>query len=113
MTAAKNTEAFSGANQIGNNLMSKFNLGALGNLGGGGATSGQPSVMASMQGLGRAGGYQPKMFGAKAGASTQSEAGDLGSDRYSGAGARFGAASNMGSSIDIGQSPQYGLAQSV
>ena len=48
MTAAKNTEAFAGANQIGNNILNKLNLGGLGaGLGVGGAGQG-PSVMASM-----------------------------------------------------------------
>ena len=53
MTAAKNTEAFAGANQIGNNILNKLNLGGLG----AGLGAGQgPSVMASMQGLGKPGG---------------------------------------------------------
>jgi|Transcript_19012 hypothetical protein len=90
MTAAKNTEAFTGANQIGSNILNKLNLGGLGGLGGG--QGGGPSVMASMQGLGKAGGgYQPKMFGAKSAASDVDS--NQGTDRYSAA--RFGAGSSI------------------
>ena len=60
MTAQKNTDTTLGA-AVGSSLLNKLNIPSLG--------GGQPGgVMASMQGLCRAsgGGYQPKMFGAKA-----------------------------------------------
>ena len=59
MTAQKNTDSAMGA-AVGGSILNKLNLPGLG-----GASSGG-SVMASMQGLGAAKGYQPKMFGAKA-----------------------------------------------
>jgi len=59
MTAQKNTDTAMGA-AVGSSLLNKLNIPSL--------SGAQPGgVMASMQGLGRAGGggYQPKMFGAK------------------------------------------------
>ena len=97
MTAAKNSETVMTANNIGNSLLKNLNLPGLGGAGGG------PSVMASMQGLGKAGGYQPKMFGAKAGVgSNVSDVDSVGGDSNRSFAARFGA-SNAGisQSIDI------------
>lgn len=63
MTAQKNTDTTMGA-AVGGSLLNKLNLPGLGGAGGAGGPGG---VMSSMQGLGKAGGgYQPKMFGAKA-----------------------------------------------
>jgi len=63
---------------VGGNILNKLNLPGLGGVGGG-------NVLASMQGLGKAGGgYQPKMFGAKAG---ESQDGGTDTSRFSG---RFG-----------------------
>lgn len=64
---------------VGGNLLNKLNLPGLGGVGG-------ASVLASMQGLGKAaGGYQPKMFGTKVGGDSQDGGNDT--NRFSG---RFG-----------------------
>lgn len=72
MTAAKNPDSVLQANNIGSSILKNLNLPGMAGLGGGAgaAGAGGPSVMASMQGLGKvgaSGGYQPKMFGAAAG----------------------------------------------
>ena len=96
MTAQKNTDTTMGA-AVGGSLLNKLNLPGLG---GAGAGAGAGSVMASMQGLGRgstAGGYQPKMFGAKApGDST--DPGQVSERSFT---SRFGAANQVSSSIDM------------
>lgn len=53
--------------------------------------------MASMQGLGKAGGYQPKMFGAKA----MGESNDPGQVTDRSFTSRFGSANQVSSSIDV------------
>ena len=92
MTAQKNTDTAMGA-AVGGSLLNKLNLP------GAGAGGGPGSVMASMQGLSRAttGGYQPKMFGAKApGDST--DPGQVSERSFT---SRFGAANQVSSSIDM------------
>jgi len=93
MTAQKNTDTSMGA-AVGGNLLNKLNLPGLGGAGGG-----PGGVMASMQGLGKAGGggYQPKMFGAKApGDST--DPGQVSDRSFT---SRFGSANNVSASIDV------------
>lgn len=80
------------AGAVGGNLLNKLNLPGLG---GAGAGAGGGSVLASMQGLGKAGGYQPKMFGAKAGSEAD---GGTETSRFSG---RFGQANPVSASIDV------------
>ena len=87
--ASKNTESAMGA-AVGGNILNKLNLPGLGN-----ANAGGGSVLASMQGLGKAGGYQPKMFGAKAGSEAD---GATETSRFSG---RFGQANPISASIDV------------
>ena len=89
---------------VGGNLLNKLNLPGLGGVGG----QGGPSVLASMQGLGKAGGYQPKMFGAKA--ATEGEASGNTSERSFTS--RFGAANQVSASIDVPASHKF-LAQSI
>ena len=98
MTAAKNSETVMTANNIGNSILKNLNLPGMGGAGG-------PSVMASMQGLGKAGGgYQPKMFGAKPGigGANVSDVDSVGGDSNRSFAARFGAANaGVSQSIDI------------
>ena len=100
MTAQKNTDSTMGA-AVGGSLLNKLNLPGMG------GNAGGPSVMASMQGLGKAGGYQPKMFGSKPGSEVES---GQGSERsFTG---RFGAANQVSASIDMPASHKF-LAQSI
>lgn len=91
MTAQKNTDTTMGA-AVGGSILNKLNLSGLGGAAGGG------NVMASMQGLGKAGsGYQPKMFGAKApGDST--DPGQVSERTFT---SRFGAGNQVSASIDM------------
>lgn len=90
MTAQKNTDSTMGA-AVGGSLLNKLNLPGLGGAGGPG------NVMASMQGLGKVGGYQPKMFGAKApGDST--DPGQVSERSFT---SRFGSANQVSASIDV------------
>ena len=99
MTAQKNTDTTMGA-AVGGNLLNKLNLPGLGGAGGGGPGG----VLASMQGLGK-GGYQPKMFGAKAG----DESGNTSERSFT---SRFGAANQVSASVAVPSSQQF-LAHSV
>ncbi len=105
MSAAKNTDSAMAAG-VGASLLNKLNLPGAGGAGG--------NVMASMQSLGKlggagAGGYQPKMFGAKPTPSGDGSS-DAGGERtFTG---RFGAANQVSASIDVPSSQRF-LAQSV
>lgn len=91
MTASKNTDSNIGA-AVGSSLLNKLNLPGLSTGGGG------PSVLASMQGLGKMGGYQPKMFGGKS-TGSEIEAGNSSERSFPG---RFGnAGSGVSASIDV------------
>lgn len=108
MAAAKNTDTVVNANNIGNSILKNLNLPGLGGAGG-------PSVMASMQGLGKAGGgYQPKMFGAMPGIGNVSDVDSVGADSNRSFAARFGA-SNAGisQSIDIQPGAKKFLSSSM
>ena len=112
MTAAKNADTVMTANNIGSSLLKNLNFPGLGGAAGAG---GGPSVMASMQGLGKAGGYQPKMFGAKAAVGGNvSDVDSVGGDSNRSFAARFGA-SNAGisQSIDIQPGANKFLSQSM
>lgn len=101
MTAQKNTDTAMGG-AVGGSILNKLNLQGLGGGPGG-------NVMASMQGLGKAaGGYQPKMFGAKA-ATSELDSGNTSERSFAG---RFGAANNVSASIDVPASHKF-LAQSI
>ena len=107
MVAQKNTDSNMGA-AVGGSLLNKLNLPGLG--GAGGAGAGGPSVMASMQGLGKVGGgYQPKMFGAKP-ATEASDPGNVSERSFT---SRFGSANQqVSASIDVPASHKF-LAQSI
>ena len=88
---------------VGGSLLNKLNLQGLGSGPG-------SSVMASMQGLGKAGGgYQPKMFGAKAAGGSEVESGNTSERSFTG---RFGAANQVSASTDIPAGHKF-LAQSI
>ena len=98
MTATKNTETHLGgqAANISGSILNKLNKGIPG-LSGVGNAGGPGNVMASLQGLSK-GGYQPKMFGAKANDTTT----DSGTTSERSFTSRFGAATNqVSSSIDV------------
>ena len=66
--------------------------------------------MASMQGLGKAGGgYQPRMFGSKSGTDGGAESGNTSERSFT---SRFGAANQVSASIDMPPSHKF-LAQSI
>lgn len=106
MTAAKNTDSSIGA-AVGGSILNKLNLPGLAGQGG----AGGPSVMASMQGLGKAGGgYQPRMFGSKAGTETGADSGNTSERSFT---SRFGAANQISASTDGMPASHKFLAQSI
>ena len=86
---------------VGGSILNKLNLPGLG----GGQGAGGPSVMASMQGLGKAGGgYQPRMFGSKSGTDGGAESGNTSERSFT---SRFGAANQVSASIDMPPSHKF------